>query len=655
MKKHPRTGVYICECGHNIGGVVDVKKVTEYAKTLPPVVVARYNKYTCSELGQSSIAKDIRDHKLERVVVASCSPSLHEHIFQKVLEGSGLNPYLFEMVNIREQCSWVHHNEPEKATEKAKDLVRAAVMRATLLEPLEKPTKSVEKSALVIGGGIGGISAALYLANNGVKTYLVEKEPSIGGHMAMLDKTFPTLDCSLCILSPRMVEVRQNPNIELLANSDVVEISGSVGDFRVKIKKRPRFVDPDKCVACGACSAKCPTKVKDDFNFGFSERKAIYIPFPQAVPNCYLIDKNNCLYLNKGVCRICEKTCERKAIDFNQKEEVIELKAGAIVVATGFDLFDASEKKQYGYKCYPNVISNLDFERLINASGPTDGKLKRPSDGKSPQSVAFIQCVGSRDKNTASYCSRVCCMITVKQALLIKEKYPETEVFVYYTDMRTPGKNFEEFYEKARSKGVVFIRGKPGEITESAESRLRILAEDIDSGILLDNEIDLVVLAAGLRPPKELRDLAQKLHASLSPDGFLAEAHPKLHPTETNIDGVFLAGCVQFPKDIPDTVATAGNAAAGVLNLLNKDRIEAESITAWVDIKKCSGCGSCILVCPYDAISLDEDGKAVVDEIVCKGCGSCVATCLSGAIQQRHYTDKQLISQLKALLKDGKV
>mgnify|MGYP001055836669 CR=1 FL=1 len=652
VQAEPRIGVYVCHCGLNIGAVVDVAAVAEYTRTLSGVVVARESMYTCSDNGQRSIQEDIKEHNLSRVVVASCSPRMHGDTFMKTCESAGLNPYLFEMVNIREQCSWVHTDRKE-ATEKAKDLVRMAVKRAALLKPLEKQKSRVTQSALVVGGGVAGIFSALYLANTGIKTYLVEKNPSIGGHMAQLDKTFPTLDCSLCILSPRMADTGKHERIELISYADVEDVSGHAGNFHVRVKEKPRYIT-EECRLCGTCAEKCPVEVDDEFNRGLKKRKAAYIPFAQAVPNYYLIDPENCLHLTKGGCRLCEKNCPTKAVDFDQNEEILELDVGAIILATGFAVYDAALKKEYGYSVYPNVITSLDFERLVSADGPTHGKVVRSSDGREPERIGFIQCVGSRDeKEGAPYCSRICCMATVKQATMLREKYPDSEIYVYYTDMRTPGKDFEEFYQRSRDHGIIFIRGKPGEISEDEDHDLIIVSEDTDSGLLLRNKLDLVVLACGLRPPEGIERLSKMLHLSRSPDGFLMEAHPKLRPAETAIHGIYVAGCCQFPKDIPDTVAQAGAAAAVAAELLTKNEVELEPVRAFVDEELCIGCGLCELLCDYGAAEVEEtdDGlKAKIIEVACQGCGVCAASCPRKAITVHCFTEEQLEAQVEGAL-----
>jgi heterodisulfide reductase subunit A len=651
-KDELRIGVYICHCGLNIGSLVDVSDVAEYAKTLPGVVVARESRYTCSDNGQRIIQEDIKNHGLSRVVVASCSPRMHGDTFMKTCEAAGLNPYLFEMVNIREQCSWVHTDKKE-ATKKAKDLVRMAAKKAALLQPLEKQKSQVHKSALVIGGGVAGIFSALYLANAGIRTYLVEKNPSIGGKMAQLDKTFPTLDCSLCILSPRMSDIDKHTNIELITYADIEDITGHAGNFHVKVKKNPRYVK-NNCMLCGMCAEKCPVEVLDEFNMGLKKRKAAYIPFAQAVPNYYVIDPEACLHITKGGCMLCAKNCPNDAIDFDQKEDMVEFDVGAIILATGFQLYDATQKKEYGYGRFKNVITNLDFERLVSADGPTQGKVVKPSDGNVPEKIAFIQCVGSRDEQEgAVYCSRICCMATVKQATMLKEKYPQAEIYVYYTDMRTPGKGFEEFYQRGREQGITFIRGKPGEITEDKNNNLVIVCEDTDLGVILENTLDLVVLACGLRPAEGIENIIKSLHLSKSPDGFIMEAHPKLRPAETSIPGVFLAGCVQFPKDIPDTVAQSGAAAAVAAEILTKDKIELSPIRAYVDEDVCIGCGLCELLCDYGAVEVkktDEGLKATITEVACQGCGICAASCPQKAINIHYYTEDQLLAEVEGAL-----
>ncbi|MDH5696269.1 MAG: CoB--CoM heterodisulfide reductase iron-sulfur subunit A family protein, partial [Dehalococcoidia bacterium] len=445
-KDNVRIGVYICHCGHNIAGTVDTKEVAEFAKGLPAVVMATDYMYMCSDPGQNMIKDDIKRLGLNRIVVASCSPTLHEHTFREAVQDAGLNPYLFQMANIREHCSWVTEDQA-KATEKAKALVGAAVRRVFYHQPLEIRQVPVTPSVMVVGGGVAGIQAALEVANGGHKVYLVEREPSIGGHMAQLDKTFPTLDCASCILTPLLSAVGQHPNIELMTYSEVEEASGSIGDFKVKVRKKARYVDEDKCNGCGVCQEKCPWKVTSEFDQGLSQRKAIYTPFPQAVPNVPVIDTEHCAYFLKGTCRACEKFCDLKAVNFEQQDKTFEVQVGAVIVATGYDSFDPSVIAHYGYRRYDNVVTALQLERMCSASGPTGGKIVL-KDGSQPKSVAIIHCVGSRDKNYHEYCSRVCCMYSLKYAHLIREKIEDAEIYQFYIDMRCFGKGYEEFYER---------------------------------------------------------------------------------------------------------------------------------------------------------------------------------------------------------------
>jgi heterodisulfide reductase subunit A len=653
MGSEPRIGVYICHCGSNIAGTVDTEAVTEFARGLEAVVLARNYVFMCSEPGQEIIQIDIKELCLNRIVVAACSPTMHEATFRRVLEKAGINPYLIEIANIREHCSWVTEDR-ELATEEAKALVGAAVSRVYYHRPLETRRLPFTPATLVVGGGIAGIQAALEIADAGHPVYLVEREPSIGGHMIQLDKTFPTLDCSSCILTPKMTRVGSHPNIELLSLSRVEEVSGYIGNFRVKIRKKARYIDAEKCNGCGLCQEKCPIKTASEFDMGLGKRKAIYTPFAQAVPNIPVIDTEHCTYFLKGKCRLCEQVCERGAIDFEQQDEVVELEVGSAILASGFGIFDPTPIARYGYGRLNNVITSLEFERLVSSSGPTGGEITL-KDGTTPRSVAIVHCVGSRDKNYHEYCSRVCCMYALKYAHLIKEK-TAAEVYNYYIDMRCFGKGYEEFYERLSGEGVTFIGGKVGEITDQAGSneekgKLVVVAEDTLLGVLTRVPVDMVILCVALEPPPDVAAMARLFNISRSADGFFLERHPKLDPVATTTDGVFVVGCAQGPKDIPDTVAQASAAAARVLALISQGEVEIEAATAVVDERICSGCRYCIPICPYTAISFDEEKMVCqVNEALCKGCGACVGGCPSDAISLSHFTNEQIAAQMEGML-----
>lgn len=659
-EKEIRVGFYVCHCGHNIASLVDCKAVAEYVGTLPGVVVSRDYKYMCSDPGQELIANDIREHKLNRIVVASCSPLLHEHTFRNATEKGGLNPFLCQMVNIREHNSWVH-TDRAAATQKAKELARAAVQRVVHHRQLETKKVPITPAVLVVGGGIAGIHAALTLANAGKKVYLVEREPTIGGHMAKFDKTFPTLDCAACILTPKMSEVASHPNITLWTYSEVVKVDGYVGNYTITVKHKPRYIIEEACVGCMECINSCvytAPKFADEFNEGLGKRKPIYMPFPQATPQIVLIDPETCIQIKTGKCKkTCLEACvDRKAIDFNQKERFSEIQVGAIIIATGFKTFDARRIPQYGYGKYPNVFTALEVERMVNASGPTGGHIVL-RDGREPKSIAIIHCVGSRDKKTNRYCSRVCCMYSLKLAHLLKE-HTNADVYNFYIDMRTPGKAYEEFYDKLLNEGVHFIRGRVGEVTDWAftpeeEGHLIIRVEDTLAGFVRRIPVDMVVLATGLEPQPDADEIRRMFNMSCGSEGFFLERHPKLAPVNTFTDGIFLAGCCQGPKDIPDTVAQAGAAASEALVLIDKGFIEQEPNTAFVREEECSGCKSCISLCPYSAISFDEQKKkAKINEALCKGCGTCVASCPSGSIVQNLFEDEEIFSEIEGLLSD---
>jgi heterodisulfide reductase subunit A len=647
-----RIGVFICHCGLNIAGVLDIKELVEFAKTIPEVVYVKDNRYTCADPGQEEIRKAIKEHKLNRVVVAACSPRMHEVTFRRTVSEAGLNPYLFEMANIREFSSWCHPSTPKEATEKAKDLIKMAVAKARLLMPLQTIEVPVINKALVIGGGIAGMNAALDLAEMGFKVYLLEKGESIGGHMAQLDKTFPTLDCSICIEGPKMVDVGRHPNIEIISYADLLSVSGFIGNFKVRIRKNPRYVIAENCTGCGECKDVCPIEYPNEWDMGLGVRKAISVPFDQAVPLVYTINRDYCIE-----CYKCVDACgARQAINFDQKPEELELEVGAIIVATGYDIYLPYDNQLYGYGKYTNVITSLEFERLILAAGPTGGKVVRASDGQKPHSVAFIQCVGSRDTNKYPYCSNFCCMYTLKHVVQLKEKYKEDiEVYVFYMDMRTNFKGFEEFYQRARELGVNFIRGRVSRIFEDPKTKnLIIHAEDANLGMPIEVEAEMVVLATAAIPKKGTEEIARILNLTRGADGFFMESHPKLKPLDAPTDGIFLAGACQGPKDIPYSVSQGCGAAARAATVLSKKTWKIEPIIAVVDPTKCRNvttkCGICAERCPYGAIKAEEKKPAQVITAMCHGCGTCVAECPADAIQQMHFTDAQILAQLRTAL-----
>ena len=653
-----RIGVYVCHCGSNIAGVVDVAEVARWAEEKLKhrgVVIARDYKFMCSSLGQELIINDVKEHNLTRVVVAACSPHLHETTFRNATERAGLNPYLCEMVSIREQVSWVH-TDKEAATEKAKSMVSGGVERVHYHVPLTNLRVKINPATLIVGGGIAGIQAALEIANAGYKVYMVEKEPSIGGHMAQFDKTFPTLDCSACILTPKMVEVGRHPNIELLTWSEVTDVEGFTGNFTVTVKKKARCINTDLCTGCGICQEKCPKKVIDDvFEAGLGYRKAIYTPFPQAVPNFPVIDKENCTYFQKGTCLACEKLCPTKAIDFEQQDEIIKINVGNIVLATGYDIFDARRIPQYGYGRLANVFTSLEFERLSNSAGPTGGQVVLRDGVTVPKSVGIIHCVGSHDRKYNNYCSAICCMQSLKFAHLVQER-TGAEVYNFYIDMRTPAKDYDEFYQRVLEEGTIFIRGKVAEVTDAArmpgeEGKLIIQVEDTLMGKQRRIPVDMVILSVGLQPRPDVKELAKLFGISCSAQGWIIEKHPKLDPIATMTDGIFIAGCIQGPKDIPASVAQGAAAAARVVGRIQQAEIEMEPIRASINEDQCSGCRICNNLCPYNAIVFHEDRSvSEINPALCQGCGTCIAACPAGAISGTGFSNEQILAQIEGLL-----
>ena len=644
-----KIGVFVCHCGTNIAGVVDVNEVAKNAALKYGVVCTAEYPYMCSKAGQTMIQNAIKEHSLTGIVVSACSPRMHEITFRKAVNETNVNPYMVEMANIREQCSWVHKDK-ETATKKACSLTAAAIAKVHKNAPLYPGTSPVTKRALVIGGGIAGISVALDIADAGYAVDIVEKTPSIGGKMAQLDKTFPTLDCAACILTPKMVDAASHENINIHTYSEIEGVEGFVGDFTVTIRKKARSVDMEKCTGCGICYEKCPAKkAPSEFEEGLINRKAIYIPFAQAIPNVPVIDRNQCIKFKTGKCGLCEKVCAPGAIDFKQEDELISRKYGAIIIAAGFEPVKLDKFGEYDV-CSPNVITSLEFERITNAAGPTGGELIRLSDKRKPKSITFIQCVGSRDstKRGKQYCSKICCMYTAKHAMLVKDKYPDIDVNVFYIDVRTPGKNFDEFYRRAAEEyGVNYIKGQVGKVIDLGD-RLLIQGSDMLDNRQINAETDLVVLAAAIEPLKSTRSIASMLTASIDTNGFMSESHPKLKPVESPTAGVFMAGMCQGPKDIPETVAQAGAAAAKVIGLLAKDELATNPCVAVVDEEYCNGCSCCEKACPYGAISYPER-VAAVNAALCQGCGGCAVTCPSGAMDLLGFSNRQILAEVDAV------
>lgn len=649
-----RVGVFICHCGSNIAGTVDVAKVAAEARKIPGVAFATDYMYTCSEPGQDEIKGAIKRENLDRIVVAACSPRMHENTFRKTIEKAGLNRYFLEMANIREHVSWIGLDK-EANTRKALDEVTMAVAKVMQNKPLYSSSFKINKRVMVVGGGVAGMQAALDCADGGLDVVMVEKSPAIGGMMARLDKTFPTIDCSICILGPKMVDVGQHEKIKLYAYSELEEIKGYVGNYQIKIRRKAAYVDWTKCTGCGLCMEKCPTKnAYDYFNFGAAPTRAINIPFPQAIPKKAKIDAKYCRQFTKGKCGVCAKVCPTGAIDYEQQDEIVTEEVGAIVVATGYGLLDQERLPEYGGGKYPDVISGIQYERYLNASGPTSGHIIRPSDHEEPKTIVFVSCAGSRDKSIGvPYCSNFCCMYIAKQAILTKDHIPDSQSYVFYMDIRSPGKGYDEFTRRAQEDyGVKYIRGRVSRIYPKGK---KMVVQGVDTllGTRVEVEADLVVLATAAIAAEGAPQMAEKLHISYDTFGFYVESHPKLRPVETNTSGVFLAGACQGLKDIPASVTQGSAAASKVLSLFSKDMLESDPAIAQVNINTCVGCFKCLRTCPFGAIVEDtlRSGKKVakVIETVCAGCGVCTSTCPCGAIQLQHFTDNQLLSEVNAI------
>jgi heterodisulfide reductase subunit A len=655
-----RIGVFLCQCGSNIAATVDVERVAEAAKEFPNVVYVDNNKYTCSEPGQLSVRTAIEEQGLDRIVIGSCSPRMHEQTFRKMLTETSVNPYMLEIANLREQCSWVHKDK-EAGTAKAIDLVRMAAAKVDRNVPLYTSEIPLTKRALVVGGGIAGIQAALDIADAGYPVTIVEKEPSIGGKMVMLDKTFPTMDCSACICAPKMNEAGAHPNIEIMSLSEVEAVTGYVGNFTVTVRQKAKYVDYSTCTGCGLCETKCPSKITSEFEQGLATRRAVYKPFPQAVPSKPVIDAANCRKFTQGRCGVCEKLCTAGAINFEDTDQLVTLEVGAVVLATGYELIDwASLYGEYGAGAWPDVIDALAFERLVNASGPTEGHIVRPSDGREPKTCVMIKCVGSRDPHKGkAYCSRACCMYGAKHAHQFLDKIEDGSCYVFYMDVRTPGKGYDEFYMKTLEDGATYVRGRVAKIYPEGDKYVCV-GEDTLSGKLVSVHADLVVLDTAMVPPASTDELGRLFGVSRDLDGWLTEAHPKLRPVETNTAGVYLAGTAQGPKDIPDSVAQASAAASKIIGMFNHTALESNPMISVVNELTCRGCGDCVAVCPYKAITLETVERrensvktmrqiAFVNSGLCQGCGACTASCRASALDLLGYTNEQILQEVDAL------
>ena len=643
-----KIGLFLCDCGKNISSVIDNDRLKEYFEKYPDVYVLG-NQYLCSESGLSEIKEEIKENKIDRVVIAACSFKLHGQLFRKTIEEADINRFLISFANIREQNSWVHPDEPEKATQKAIDQINMAIEQVKLLEPLKVQYSTVTPATLIIGGGIAGIKAAIVIADAGYKVYLVERDLTIGGHMALFDKTFPTLDCSICILGPLMGEVKDHPNIELLTYSEVKKVEGYVGNFDATIKKNPRFIVEEECVGCfNTCRDVCPI----DINDSFYPRKAIDVPYPQAIPLLPNILEEYCIG-----CKACAQACgDREAIDFDQKPEIFNIKVGTIIVATGFKTFDPTLLSELNYQKYPDVITTMQMERLLNSDGPTKGKIVRPSNGELPKKISFILCVGSRNKKIHhDYCSQVCCNVAIKQAFLLKNEYPDIKINIYFTDIRAVGKNCEEFYNRAREVfGIRFIKSNVSAVLKSDTSdKLLVRGEDVIENRLFENKTDLVVLAVGTEPAEGTDKLSQILNISQDSYGFLLEKHLKIKPSETSVNGIYLAGMIQGPKDIPTSIAQAESAAAKAISLIAAGRVELDPHIVYVDSEKCDLCRLCENICIYNAINIEGKELNIV-QANCTGCGACAAMCPQDALYIPGFRKTQISAQINAILKEKK-
>ena len=641
-----RIGVYVCKCGPNIGDRVDVDSIVNDIKDVEDVATAKSHNLLCSEDGLKFLKSEIKREKLSRIVIAACSPKMHEQKFMRACEEAGMNPYLMQMTNIREQCAWVTPDKAD-ATEKAMSFTIAAINRVSLQEPIERKEIEIQPDVLVVGGGVAGLEATLALAQKGRKVYLVEKSPCIGGVTARFEEVYPTMECAPCMIAPELQEVLQKENIETFTHSEVEEVLGSFGNFTVKIRKKARYVSEEACIGCGECFEPCPVEVPNEYDEGLSKRKAIYLPFAGALPNVPVIDKDNCKRLKGEECNACKDSCPFEAIDFDDEDKLIEKKVGAIILATGSTLLDPKALPQYGYGKFNNVLTALQLERLNASNGPTGGKVLLKN-GKEPGSIAFIHCVGRKEKG---YCSGICCMYSLALAHLMSEKLPDVKIYSLYSDLCLPKKEHQKMYNEVVDRGAEFIRSDETAGVSAKGEKLAVeYKTDSKRGEI---SVDMVVLAPAVEPNPDTERIAELLDIIRDDHGFFSEEHALMKPFATTLEGVFVVGSCQGPKDIGDAVAQGGAAAGSILSrLIPGERLELEAKVSEINEDLCGGCNTCLSLCPYSAISRDEEKKvSVVDETLCRGCGTCVAACPTGAARARHFTKEQIFAEIKGVLK----
>ncbi|MGY5875001.1 MAG: hydrogenase iron-sulfur subunit [Candidatus Thorarchaeota archaeon] len=647
-KEKEEVAVFLCRCGSNIAATIDIEKLRKrYEKK--GIALVDVDDHLCSEQGVYDLVQKVKKSKVEKVVIAGCSPLLHKDLFSDAMKDAGLDPGHMHMANIREQCSWVHYDEPEEATAKAAAIIDTGLAQVGAAHPVPTFQMPVVQRALVIGGGVSGISAALEIADSGIETIIVEREGFLGGHMAKWDKLFPTFDCSICILGPMMTRVARHPLIQTMTLSDIENVKGATGKYQVRVRQRARYVDIESCTGCDRCLEVCPVIVADEYNNGLGKRKAMVRPSVDTIPIAPFIDMENCIG-----CQSCAGVCEAESLRYNEEDKIVTLEVGSIVIATGFEPFDPAIVEELGYGENPDVITSVELERLVNPAGPTNGRLVKPSDGKVPRRIVFVPCVGSRSHRLKRpYCSRTCCSVAIKEAIQVKQLLPKIDAYVFYIDMRTFGKGQEELYFRAGEEyGIKFVRGSVGEVVyDPVSGKTSIRAEDTLIGKYLDMETDLVVLMVGMDAEPSNVDLAAKLRIPLDENGFFLERHLKLSPSSTPSKGIFLAGVSQGPKDVADSVAHAGLAASKVKTLLTSGTIDSDACVPSFDSELCISCRLCERMCAPSAISFDDDNFPKINQAACRGCGTCVAACPAGALDLPCMTNEQLIEATKTAVR----